>query len=104
MLEIVHSSSDHDEIRRECETVMKMFLALFQSVMITRYLHILFVHMHEIVRRVGCVSSFQQQSDEELNHAVTSTFFTATNEWSTNGPLQIMQRRTGVLKRAFESM
>ena len=102
VLETVHSSSDHDEIRRECETVMKMFLALFQSVMITPYLHILFVHMHEIVRRVGCVSSFQQQSDEKLNHTVTSTFFNATN--FKDGPLQIMQRRTRVLKRAFESL
>ena len=54
------------------------------------------VRMHEIVRRVGCASSFQQQSDEKLNHAVTSTFFTATN--LKDGKLQTKQRRTRVLK------
>lgn len=101
-MEAVHTSSNEDEVKRECRAVADMFVALFQSLMVTPYLHILFVHMHEIVRRVGCVAAFQQQGDEKLNHAVTSTFFTATN--FKDGPLQIMQRRTRVLKRAFASL
>ena len=71
-LEAVHTSSDEGEVQRECRAVADMFVALFQSVIVTPYLHILFVHMHEIV---GCAAVFQQQGDEKLNHAVTSNFF-----------------------------
>ena len=88
-LEALRKSADDEEVRRECLGLMKMYISVFQSAMVTPYFHIMFFHCGDIVARVGCLNVFTQQHVEKLNHSVTSTFLTTTN--FTNGVRQVLQ-------------
>ena len=86
---------DSATLDQMCGTFLQMFVALFQTSMVTPYLHILGHHCHEVAGRVGKIGTFEQQSEEKLNHIVTSTYFSSTNY--KQAPRQIIFKRARVL-------
>ena len=83
-------------------TKVPLFLSAFQSQMVTPYLHILVRHCTDIVQHVGTLGIFDQQAEEKLNHAVTSTYFSVTNYHDSES--QIVLRRSRVLKHVLNDM
>ena len=90
VLEMLRSSDDAAVVETECATFASMFLTLYQSSMVTPYLHIVQNHCHEIVQRVGCLNAFTQQQVEKLNHMATAAYFSATN--FKDGMRQVLQQ------------
>ena len=90
VLETLRSSGDAAVVEAECTTFANMFLALYQSCMVTSYLHVVQNHCHELVERLGCLNTFTQQQVEKLNHMATAAYFSVTN--FKDGMRQVLQQ------------
>ena len=99
---MLRREEDTSRIREVIERFMNGFLKVFQSQAVTPYLHMLAHHATDIVHRVGRLGTFEQQAEEKLNHAVTSTYFSVTNYHGSEK--QIVQRRARVLKHVLASL
>lgn len=90
VIETLASCDDPDVVKLETSTFSEMFLANYQTSMVTPYLHMVLEHCHELVAKIGCLNTFTQQHVEKLNHSATSAFFSVTN--FKDGKKQIMQQ------------
>lgn len=79
------------ELDRAGKVFMDKFLALFQAKMVTPYIHLMCVHVPELVERIGKLAAFSQQADEKLNHEIAAGYFRCSN--FSDGPRQVMQRQ-----------
>lgn len=102
VIDLAASSTDIDSFQCETTTLLKMFLSVFQSTMITPYFHILFFHVGEIIGRIGSLQIFTQQQVEKLNHSVTSSYYHTTN--FKNGMRQVMMQHGRRLLASSENL
>ena len=78
-MDVVKRSENADCVGQRCRAFLDAFLSLYQTSMVTPYIHIMVYHVPDIIRRHGALCAFNQQAVEKENHNVTSAFFACTN-------------------------
>ena len=102
VMELVSSNGDADAVQDDVKTLLQMFLSLFQTSTVTPYFHLLFFHAQDVISRNGSLSIFSQQQVEKLNHAVTTTYYHATN--FKDGMRQVMMQHGRRLLASCENI
>jgi len=59
------------------------FLDVYQTKIVTPYIHLLSSHIPEFVRKYGTIAPFSQQCLERLNDLITTDYFRSTNHRDT---------------------
>ena len=89
--ESMRTASHRSDIDESCSIFLEKFLAVFQTKMVTPYIHMMCVHVPELIERFGTLSAFCQQADEKLNHEVAAGYLRCSN--FTDGARQVLQRQ-----------
>ena len=86
------NEADVRQFQNRCKKWIQSFLTVYHTTHVTPYMHVLTVHVPELLMKYGSIAYFTQQGLEKLNDMTTKMYFRATNHHK-NALLQMLTKR-----------